>query len=109
MYATVDADAVRRVFINLLENAYRHTSVGTVTVAISEGPVVEIRDTGEGIAEEHLPHLTERFYRADSSRTALTGGSGLGLAICRTIMEAHGGRLEIESELAKGTRVRAIF
>jgi signal transduction histidine kinase len=108
-YAEVDSDAIRRVVGNLLENAYRHTPSGTVQVAILEGPILEVSDTGPGIASEHLPHLTERFYRADASRAGATGGSGLGLAICKTILEGHGGRLEIESELGKGTRVRAIF
>lgn len=108
-YAEVDSDAIRRVLINLLENAFRHCPAGKVTVSILDGPVVEVADTGEGIAREHIPHLTERFYRVDASRTGATGGSGLGLAICRTILEGHGGKLEIESELGIGTKVRAIF
>ena len=108
-YSVVDSDAIRRVVVNLLENAYRHTPSGAVKVSILEGPILEVADNGAGIAPEHLSHLAERFYRADTSRTGATGGSGLGLAICKTIMEGHGGSLEIESELGKGTKVRAIF
>ncbi len=62
-------------------------------------------DSGEGIAPEHLPHLTERFYRADTSRAREQGGTGLGLSICRSIAEAHGGSLLVESELGQGTTV----
>ncbi len=107
----VDHEAMRRVFINLLENAYRHTAKGTVLVEIREegGLRAIVRDTGTGIAPEHLPHLTERFYRVDSSRTGDTGGSGLGLAICRAIVEGHGGRLEIASKPGEGTQVSVFF
>jgi two-component system phosphate regulon sensor histidine kinase PhoR len=67
---------------------------------------VTVTDTGEGIAPEHLPHLGERFYRVDAARSAGTGGTGLGLAICRSITEAHGGRMTIESKVGEGTAVR---
>lgn len=67
---------------------------------------VTVTDTGEGIAPEHLPHLGERFYRVDAARAAGTGGTGLGLAICRSIIEAHGGRMTIESQVGEGTAVR---
>jgi two-component system phosphate regulon sensor histidine kinase PhoR len=69
---------------------------------------VTVADTGEGIAPVHLPHLNagERFYRVDAARSAGTGGAGLGLAICRSITEAHGGRMTIESKLGEGTAVR---
>jgi two-component system, OmpR family, sensor kinase len=107
-YAEIDADAVRRVVVNLLENAYRYAAGRSVQVVVSPDSIT-VSDTGAGIAPEHLPHLTERFYRADTSRTGSTGGSGLGLSICRTIMEGQGGRLEISSELGKGTQVKAIF
>ncbi len=98
-----------RLFSNLLENAARHTPVdGTITVtAHSEEKtlVVTVADTGEGIPPEHLPHVTERFYRVDASRTRPSGGTGLGLAICRSIVEAHGGTLSITSAVGKGTTV----
>jgi signal transduction histidine kinase len=64
-----------------------------------------VQDTGEGIAPEHLPHLGERFYRVDAARTGDTGGTGLGLAICRSIVNAHGGDLRIESQVGTGTTV----
>jgi heavy metal sensor kinase len=99
-----------RLFTNLLGNAVRHTPPeGTVTVsaaADATSVTVTVTDTGEGIAPEHLPHLGERFYRVDSARSACTGGTGLGLAICRSITEAHGGQMAIESEVGKGTTVR---
>ena len=67
--------------------------------------ILIVADTGEGIAPEHLPHLFERFYRVDSARTRESGGTGLGLAICKSIAEAHGGTIEIESCPGKGTTV----
>ncbi|MBC8064834.1 MAG: HAMP domain-containing protein [Chlorobia bacterium] len=111
VYAEVDPEAMRRVFINLLENAYRHAMEGKVAVAIRDekSPEVVVADTGEGIAPEHLVHLTERFYRVDSSRTGGTGGSGLGLAICKTIVEGHGASLKIESKPGEGTQVSVLF
>ncbi len=99
-----------RLFTNLLENAVRHTPIeGKVTVSAgvdARSVTVTVTDTGEGIAPEHLPHLGERFYRVDAARSAGTGGTGLGLAICRSITEAHGGRMTIESTVGEGTAVR---
>ena len=66
---------------------------------------VTIEDSGCGIPAEHLPHIFDRFYRVDASRTTATGGTGLGLSICRSIAEAHGGSIEITSEAGQGTRV----
>lgn len=109
LFVAVDADPLTRVFVNLLENALRHTPPeGEIVIRArptGEAIVVSVRDTGEGIAPEHLPHLTERFYRADPSRTRARGGAGLGLAICRSILEAHGGGLKIASEPGRGTEV----
>ena len=65
-----------------------------------------MQDQGQGIAPEHLPYLTEPFYRVDPSRQRETGGYGLGLYLCRVIAEAHGGSLVIDSELEKGTLIR---
>ena len=99
-----------RLFTNLLENAVRHTPPeGKVTVsamADAMSVTVTVTDTGEGIAPEHLSHLGERFYRVDAARSASTGGNGLGLAICRSITEAHGGQMTIESKVGEGTAVR---
>jgi heavy metal sensor kinase len=104
-----NADALARLFGNLVANAVRHTPEdSTVTLsALARGAdvVIEVIDTGEGIAPEHLPHVRERFYRADESRSRAQGGAGLGLSICQSIVEAHGGRMEIRSVLGGGTTV----
>jgi two-component system, OmpR family, heavy metal sensor histidine kinase CusS len=108
--AQLDRDLLRRALGNLVENALAHTPRGG-TVTLSAGTengslLLGVRDTGCGIAAEHLPRVFDRFYRADPSRTAATGGTGLGLAIVKSIAELHGGAAEIESEPGKGTRVR---
>ena len=111
------SDMLTRMLVNLLQNALRHTPVsGTVQIGTNSSlpagsgeVLITVRDTGEGIAAEHLPHLTERFYRADTSRAREQGGTGLGLSICRSIAEAHGGSLRIESELGQGTTVSVIL
>ena len=106
--ASVDAKRIRQVLANLLENALRHTEKGgsvTVTTAVMDGAVqVSVADTGVGISQEHLPHIFERFYRADPSRTRATGGSGLGLAISKYLVEAHGGTLGVKSEPGVGSQ-----
>lgn len=107
-----DRESLIRLCTNLLENALRHTPrEGRIVIRVSRGGggLVQVQDTGEGIAAEHMPHLTERFYRVDAARSAQEGGSGLGLAICRTIAEAHHALLHIESELGKGTTVSVQF
>ncbi|MEU0685661.1 sensor histidine kinase [Streptomyces uncialis] len=104
-----DPVRLRQAVGNLVSNAIRHTpSGGEVCVrAFRRGPdgdlVVEVRDTGEGIAAEHLPYVFERFWRAEKSRNRRTGGSGLGLAIVRRLMEAHGGSVEVSSVVGVGT------
>ncbi len=102
-----DADRVVQVLTNLLSNALRHTPVGGwVTVeAEAQGDIVlfRVEDNGEGIAPEHLPHVFERFYWAEKSRSREGGGSGVGLAISRALVEAMGGRIRAESPgLGKG-------
>ena len=96
---------LEQVLFNLLDNALRHTPPeGTVTLsALPNG--FRVTDTGTGIAPEHLPHLTERFYRADAARARRMGGTGLGLAICKSLIEAHGGTLTIQSARGEGTCV----
>ncbi|MCS6889914.1 MAG: ATP-binding protein, partial [Chloroflexus sp.] len=100
--ALADADRVTQVLINLLGNALQHTPAGgnvDVTVWTESGNIwFRVRDTGSGIAAEHLPHLFERFYRVDKSRTRATGGAGVGLTICKALVEAHGGCIWGESE-----------
>ena len=112
---TVRADptALRQVLTNLVDNAVRYTpsggSVIVFTRVATQGSWVGVRDTGIGIAPEHLPRIFERFYRVDRGRSRDEGGTGLGLAIVRHLAEAHGGRVEIESEVGRGTEVRAFF
>ena len=105
-----DSDALIRLFGNLLENASRYTPPdGHITVSsevLGDVIAVKVTDTGEGIAAEHLPHLTERFFRVEAARSRPKGGTGLGLAICRSIVDAHDGGLMIESTPGKGTAVR---
>ncbi|HLE04950.1 MAG TPA: HAMP domain-containing sensor histidine kinase, partial [Anaerolineales bacterium] len=105
-------EAITRVMQNLLDNAIRHTGEGgEVQVEVRErnGMVeVSVQDTGEGILPEHLPHVFERFYRGEKSRSREgmeTGGVGLGLAIAKELVEAHGGRIWAESSPSRGTRI----
>jgi signal transduction histidine kinase len=106
---TGELSHLTRLFLNLLDNALRHTPADGEVIITAAGlgsqVVVTISDTGEGIPPEHLPHLGERFYRVEASRERKRGGAGLGLAICRAIAEAHHGRLDIQSDVGKGTIV----
>lgn len=107
-----DRTALRQILSNLVENAIRHTNEGRVTVFAEREPgglAIGVRDTGEGIAEKHLPRIFERFYRADPGRSREQGGTGLGLAIVRHMAEAHGGRVRAESTPGKGTTITAVF
>lgn len=99
---------------NLVHNAVQYTpSGGSIVVTwriLADGSgQLAISDTGPGIAREHLPRLTERFYRVDSGRSRNTGGTGLGLAIAKHAIQRHGGELAIESELGKGSTFRLSF
>ena len=104
----VDPQRITQVLHNLLTNALTHTPAGG-EVAVEarradDGLIaISVADTGSGIAPEDLPHIFERFYRADSSRSRATGGSGLGLTITRRIVEAHGGTIDVASELGRGS------
>jgi len=104
-----DRDSLVRLFMNLFTNAMRHTpESGTVAVTVKrEGNSVKVivSDNGEGIPPQHIPHITERFYRVDKARSRKMGGTGLGLAICKSIVESHHGLLDIESAVGKGTTV----
>ncbi|MGD0855376.1 MAG: ATP-binding protein [Dehalococcoidia bacterium] len=104
----VDFLRIKQVLLNLLENAIAHTPRGgAITVAaIENGDMIEISvtDTGEGIPADELQNIFERFHRIDKSRTRSTGGTGLGLTIARSFVEAHGGKITVQSELGKGSR-----
>jgi signal transduction histidine kinase len=103
----LDARRMGQVFRNLLGNAIKHTESGghiTITAWQEEAALlVSVSDTGAGIAPEHLPHIFDRFYRADRSRARATGGSGLGLAIVKGVVAAHHGRVWAESEVGIGS------
>jgi len=105
--ADVDPQRIGQVLGNLLSNALTHTPSGrqvVVTAKARESEVeLSVSDTGEGISPEDLPYVFERFYRADKSRSRATGGTGLGLAIARQLVEAHGGRISVESQVGQGT------
>ncbi len=106
--AHADERRLSQVLRNLLSNAVRHTSTGAVTAHIdasAETIRVSVTDTGEGIAAEDLPHIFERFFRADTARASHTGGAGLGLAISRSIVRDHGGEMGATSEPGRGTTV----
>jgi len=114
--ALADPDALRQIFTNLFDNALRHTQPkGSIRVvaerAGKNGRCVLIRvvDTGSGIPADHLPRIFERFYRVDPGRSRQEGGTGLGLAIVKHLVEAHGGRVEAESELGRGTTILLYF
>jgi signal transduction histidine kinase len=105
----IEADPERLVQVlgNLVSNALRYTPDGGQIVLTAQSQaralLLQVRDTGSGIPPDELPHIFHRFYRADKSRQQTAGESGLGLAIAKAIVEAHGGRIWVESELGKGT------
>jgi len=104
---SLDPARIRLLFRNLIMNALQH-SKSSVKVILSQdkGNVcIRVQDKGVGIAHEHIPHLTQAFYRIDDARQRKTGGFGLGLYLCHLIVEAHMGKLVIESDVGKGTQV----
>ena len=105
MYA--DRTKLQQVVYNLMENAVKYTQEGgTVWVTLQKSgrsAVLKVQDNGPGIAEEHLPHIFDRFYRVDKARSREAGGTGLGLAIVHQLVMLHGGEIRVESEVGKGT------
>ncbi|ANU07884.1 sensor histidine kinase [Paraurantiacibacter namhicola] len=106
-----EAEQLEQLVRNLVENALKYGDPAKpVTISLAKGArsmaELVVRDLGEGIEAEHLPHLTRRFYRTDPGRSRAAGGTGLGLAIVKHIVERHRGRLDIDSELGVGTSVR---
>jgi heavy metal sensor kinase len=108
-----DADQIRRLLFNLLDNAIKFTPAGgTVRVGLERSDrhaLLTVADTGAGIPAEHIPHVFERFYRADPARGQEGEGTGLGLAICRSVAEAFGGHLRVESAVGQGTRMTFVM
>ncbi|MEK4009579.1 sensor histidine kinase [Paenibacillus sp. FSL H3-0333] len=103
----VDPDQIRQVLLNLFHNAVQHTDAvkGIIHISLhAAGELAEltVKDNGSGISAEHLPHVFDRFYRSDSSRTRKYGGSGLGLSITRSIAEAHHGEVTVSSTPGEG-------
>jgi len=104
---TADYDRLKQVFINILSNAVKYTDKGSITITVEKADgtlspqcLVTIADTGIGIPEDDLPHIFERFYRSDKSRSRSTGGSGIGLTIAATIIHAHAGTIEAKSGIS---------
>lgn len=107
MKCKYDIDKMKQVILNLFHNAVQHTDPekGQIQISLSgqnEGVHLSFQDNGPGIREGHLPHVFDRFYRSDSSRTRKYGGAGLGLAITKSIVNAHGGTISVESQEGEG-------
>jgi len=103
--------SLRRMIASLLENAFAHTHAGGITVSVrdDDAPELSVADTGEGIPEEALGRVFDRFYRVDSSRSRATGGHGLGLSIALRIATLHDAELTAESRLGEGSRFTVRF
>ena len=109
-----DTQQLEQLVRNLVDNALKYGGEdSSVSVTLLPQGTKRVRltvaDRGEGIAPEHIPHLTRRFYRTDPGRSRASGGTGLGLAIVKHIVERHRGRLDIESTLGEGTRVAVLL
>jgi PAS domain S-box-containing protein len=105
-YTQADQDRLREVVTNLFDNAVKYSEKGKITLGLTgNNDVVQffVRDTGNGIPADDIPHLFQKFYRVDSSATRTIGGTGLGLFICRKIIELYGGRIWVDSEVNKGS------
>ena len=106
-------DELHSAFSNIIFNAVKYTpEKGTISISWSkenEKPVLTVKDTGIGIAAEHIPRLTERFYRADKARSRASGGTGLGLAIVKHVLIRHKAKLNITSTVGKGSLFKCLF
>lgn len=109
----VDKERITQVIINLLSNAIKYTpEFGKVDITLEDiesSLTIQVKDTGIGISEEELPLIFERFYRADKSRNRKTGGAGIGLAIVKSVVHAHGGKVEVTSQIDSGSIFRVIL
>lgn len=109
-----DPDRIRQVLLNLFHNAVQHTDADSGMIHVSlhahrDKAELEVRDNGSGIAAEHIPHIFDRFYRSDASRTRKYGGSGLGLSITESIAQAHGGTVTVSSSPGEGAVFKLIL
>lgn len=107
-----DGLRMEQILINLLENAIMYTEKGVITLRATTDQhqlLISIEDTGIGIPEEELPHIFERFYRVEKSRSRKHGGTGLGLAIVKQLVELQGGAIQVFSQTGKGTRFELVF
>ncbi|PYK16666.1 MAG: PAS domain-containing sensor histidine kinase, partial [Verrucomicrobia bacterium] len=109
----VDGTRLEEVLYNLLDNAVKFSpengQIHLRATRRGSDMVLSVTDNGVGIGKEHLPRIFERFYRADKARSRELGGTGLGLAIVKHIAQLHGGRVEAESELGRGTTIRVVL
>lgn len=105
----LDKDLMVSLLINLIDNAVKASRQGDKITLGKEGNVIFVEDQGCGIPKDELARVTEAFYMVDKARSRKEGGSGLGLALCSRIAGLHGAKMEIESELQKGTRVSLVF
>ena len=108
-----DAASLHRLAVILLDNAIKYAGTGgAVTLRLAAAgsqAVLTVHNTGTPIPPDRLPHIFERFYRVDKSRSKATGGTGLGLAIVKHIAVLHGARIDLESTVGTGTTIRIIF
>ncbi|MDR2631467.1 MAG: HAMP domain-containing histidine kinase [Spirochaetaceae bacterium] len=107
-----DYDRLKQVLVNLLSNAVKYTDSGSITIGIEKGSLqwdIVVADTGIGIPEKDIPHIFERFYRTDKSRSRSTGGAGIGLAIAAAIISAHGGTISVESKSGEAGETGSVF
>jgi len=112
--AEVDSEKIKTVFENVINNAVKYSQPDSGPIRIiykshKSYAIIRIADKGIGIPQEELPHIFEPFYRVDKSRAKDTGGYGLGLSLCKTIMEAHDGKIEVQSRPEEGTTVSLFF
>jgi signal transduction histidine kinase len=102
-----DAPKIEQVLDNLISNAIKYTSLGEIRVAyvvLDKKVTISVSDTGIGIDAEHLDNLFDRFFRTDKARSRDSGGTGLGLSVVKSILDAHGAAIQVDSKLGNGTK-----